>query len=322
MKNTYASLHTHTTYSLLDSTSTPEQMVDRAVELGLSAIAFTEHGNIFSWIKKKQYCDKKGIKYIHGVEFYLTESLEEKVRDNYHVILLAKNWDGVLEINNLYTKSTQKDHTYYRPRITFDEFIGSSNNIIALSACLGGVLNKLDKDNARYVDVLNRFDFLEVHSHMVSEQITYNKHLLSLNKPIIACGDFHEISDYKAECRIKWKEGKGTGYEGEDAFDLVMRGYDEFRQAFVKQGVLSVDEIDEAITNTNVVADMVENFELDLSFKFPELYDDSINLIREKTFESFDKYLKSGIIKEGLIDSYIDRIETELTAFRVLGMES
>ncbi|MGL5050397.1 MAG: hypothetical protein ACRC6E_07135, partial [Fusobacteriaceae bacterium] len=143
-----------------------------------------------------------------------------------------------------------------------------------------------------------------------------------MNKPIIACGDFHEISDYKAECRIKWKEGKGNGYEGEDAFDLVMRGHDEFREAFVKQGVLSESEINEAISNTNVVAGMVEHFELDLNFKFPELYDDAVTLIREKTFENFDDYLKKGIIKEELVDTYIDRIEIELTAFRVLGMES
>ena len=59
----YVSLHTHTTYSLLDSTSSPVDFISKAKEFGMSAIAFTEHGNLYNWIKKKQYCDKAGIKY-------------------------------------------------------------------------------------------------------------------------------------------------------------------------------------------------------------------------------------------------------------------
>lgn len=322
MNKTYASLHTHTTYSLLDSTSTPEQMIDRAVEVGLSAIAITEHGNVYSWIKKKQYCDKKGIKYIHGCEFYLTETLEEKIRDNYHVILLAKNWNGVLEINELFTKSTQPDHMYYRNRISFDEFLATSDNIITISACLGSVLNKLPRDHKRYQELLNHFDYLEVHNHQVDEQKSFNEYLATLGKPLVAAGDFHEVSDYKFECRLKWKAGKGTGYEGEDAFDLVLRGYDEFRQAFINQGSLSVSQIDEAISNTNVIADMVEDFELDLTFKFPDLYDDAVGMIQEQTAINLNKFVESGVIPEDKLDAYIERIETELHAFNVLGMES
>ena len=99
--NNYVVYHLHTEQSLLDSCTNYKDYVDRAVELEQKAIAFTEHSNVFTWVEKKMYCDAKGIKYIHGVECYLTEQLEPKVRDNYHTILLAKNYEGVKEINRL-----------------------------------------------------------------------------------------------------------------------------------------------------------------------------------------------------------------------------
>ena len=322
MKKNYVSLHTHTTLSLLDSTSTYEQVIDKAVDFGMPAIAFTEHGNIYSWIKKKQYCDKKGIKYIHGIECYMTEEHGNKIRDNYHVILLAKNWAGVEEINELYTKSTTPEQTYHKNRISFEQFLSTSNNIIRLSACLGGVLNKLPKDHPKYLELLNKFDYLEVHNHMHPEQIEYNEYLLSIQKRLVACGDFHEISDYKAKCRVTWKSGKGVAYEGEDMFDLVIRDYDEFRDAFVKQGVLHEDVIDNAIANTIKIADMCEDFKLDETFKFPDLYEDAAQLIVDQTHMALEQYMMNGWIDKTKSDIYIERIETELHAFKTLGMES
>ena len=116
--------------------------MDRAVELGQTAICFTEHGNIYNNIEKKMYANSKGLKYLHGVEIYLTASLDEKVRDNYHTILIAKNFEGVKEINLLIDKSTREDHMYYKPRITFDEFFAISDNVIKISACLASPLSR------------------------------------------------------------------------------------------------------------------------------------------------------------------------------------
>jgi len=101
------------------------------------------------------YCEKNGIKYIHGCEVYLTEKLFHdnfdstnedepyKVRDNYHTVLLAKNFEGLKELNTLVGLATQPDHFYYKPRLTFDEFLGVSDNIVKISACLASPLNKL-----------------------------------------------------------------------------------------------------------------------------------------------------------------------------------
>ena len=142
----YTIYHCHTNRSLLDSCTDYKEYVDRVAELGYKALAFTEHGNIYNWIEKKMYINSKGLKYIHGVECYLTASLEEKVRDNYHTILLAKNYEGVKEINLLIDKSTQPDHRYYKPRITFEEFFNISDNVIKISACLASPLSKYPKD--------------------------------------------------------------------------------------------------------------------------------------------------------------------------------
>ena len=128
----YVVYHLHTEDSLLDSCTNYKLYVDRAANLGQTAICFTEHGNIFNWIEKKIYCRSKGIKYLHGIECYLTEQLEPKIRDNYHTILIAKNYEGVKEINKLFDLSTQPDHKYFKPRISFDELFAISNNVIKI----------------------------------------------------------------------------------------------------------------------------------------------------------------------------------------------
>ena len=138
----YTVYHCHTELSLLDSTTNYKLYVDKAVELGQTAIAFTEHGNIYNWIEKKMYVNSKGLKYIHGVEVYLTAHLEPNIRDNYHTILLAKNYEGVKEINLLIGKATDKDHMYYKPRLSFEEFFNISDNVIKISACLASPLSK------------------------------------------------------------------------------------------------------------------------------------------------------------------------------------
>jgi len=142
MGNNYVVYHLHTEDSLLDSCTNYRLYVNKAVELGQKAICFSEHGNIYSWTEKKAYANSMGLKYLHGCEVYLTAQLEPKVRDNYHTILIAKNYDGVKELNLLIGKATDREHMYYKPRISFDEFFAISDNVIKISACLASPLSK------------------------------------------------------------------------------------------------------------------------------------------------------------------------------------
>ena len=216
-------------------------------------------------------CDEAGIKYIHGVECYLTEQLEPKVRDNYHTILLAKNYEGVKEINRLCYIASQPDHFYYKPRLSFDEFLGISDNVIKISACLASPLNHFRKHYAelvrtKFADIIFHYDYFEIQAHDFDEQREFNKFLLTLSEevriPIIAGTDTHSIDQYKAECRTMLQYAKNIDFENEDTFDLTYKSYDELCAMFDEQG-LRKDIYLEAIKNTNRMADSVENFELD-----------------------------------------------------------
>ena len=210
----YTVYHLHTELSLLDSATKFEDYIAKAVELGQTAIAFTEHGNIYQWVAKKFACDKAGLKYIHGCEVYLTEKLlhtdprtgeESKIRDNFHTILLAKNYSGLREMNELISRSSQPDHFYYKPRITFDEFLGLSDNVIKISACLASPLNRLRITHPMYERLVKHYNYLEIQAHNCQEQIDYNRHLADLSQrysiPLIAGTDTHSLNQYKAECR-------------------------------------------------------------------------------------------------------------------------
>lgn len=202
---TYIPYHVHTEYSLLDSCEKPQTYIDSAVKDGVRAISFSEHGKPLNWTEKWDACKKAGIRYIHSVEIYLTESLDEKVRDNYHTVLMARNMTGVKELNALVSLSCNKDHFYYTNRLTFDEFLGMSDNIISTSACLASPLNRLPDTHPRYTELASKYDFFEVQPHNHPEQIAFNKRLAALSrklgKPLIAGTDTHSSSKYKAECR-------------------------------------------------------------------------------------------------------------------------
>lgn len=116
----YTILHLHSMdsnpYSGLEVDSiTPFQAyIDKAKACHMKAIAFTEHGAVLHNVAKKQACEKAGIQYIHAEEFYVTEKIEEGnlIRDNYHCILIAKNDQGVRELNYLSSQSFHMINSY------------------------------------------------------------------------------------------------------------------------------------------------------------------------------------------------------------------
>lgn len=316
----YVTYHLHTELSLLDSCTNHKLYSDRAAELGQKAICFTEHGNLYSWIEKKEYANSKGLKYLHGVEIYITQNEigEEKIRDNFHTILIARNYDGLKEINLLVDKSTQEDHFYYKPRITLSEFKQISNNVIKISACLASPLNKLRDES-----LIQYYDFLEVQPHVNSnDQKEYNLWLSEMSKkyhkPLIAGTDTHSLNKYKAECRSILQKAKNITFSNEDEFDLTYKSYDELVEMFKQQGVLSEDEILTAIENTNVMADMVTDFELDTSFKYPKLYDNEEYVLKKRINDMYKDKLKRGIIQKD--PRYKEMVQEEMRVFKKIGM--
>lgn len=318
MKNNYTCYHLHSELSLLDSCTKYQLYVDRAKELGQSAICFTEHGNCYQWIEKKEYCEKNGIKYLHGIEIYLTQQLEPKVRDNYHTILIAKDYEGVKEINSLFSLSSEEDHLYYKRRISFEEFKKISSHVIKISACLASPLNKLRDES-----LIPFYDYLEIQPHINSEdQKEYNLWLYQMskkyNKPLIAGTDTHSIGSYKTECRSILQIAKKIEFSNEDEFDLTYKTYDELCEMFKQQGVLPEDVYLKAIENTNVMANSVSEFELDKSFKYAKCYDDDEAELKRRCNERYNDKVRRGVIKPS--QQYVDSVREELRVFKKIGM--
>lgn len=320
--------HCHTELSLLDSCTKYQDYVDLAVKNGQKALSISEHGKPLNWTEKWNACKQAGIRYIHSVEIYLTESLKEKVRDNYHTVLMARNMDGLRELNALVSLSCDKDHFYYTNRLSFDEFLGISKNIITTSACLASPLNKLDENHPRYMELAKKYDFLEVQAHNHPEQIEFNKRLVKLakqlGKPLIAGTDTHSSSKYKAECRAVLLAAKHKSYGDEDAFDLTYKTYDELVEMFRTQGALTENEYLEAIENTNRLYDMTEDIELDTSIKYPILYgtrEADSEKFTETVERKFKEKLETGVIPASQETAFRTAIEEEMRVFRKLKMD-
>lgn len=326
--NSYIMYHCHSEYSLLDSCSKVQDYVDLAVRDGMKAISFSEHAKPLNWTEKWAACKKAGIRYIHSVEIYLTETLDERVRDNYHTVLMAKNMDGVRELNRLIQISSDKDHFYYVNRLSFDEFLNISDNIITTSACLASPLNKLPPTHPRYMELARKYTFFEVQAHDHPDQIRFNKRLYELSqetgKPLIAGTDTHSSSKYKAECRAVLLSAKHKSYGDEDAFDLTYKTYDELVEAFRKQNALPEEVYMQAIENTNLLYDMTEDIELDTSVKYPILYgtrEADAQKFRETVETKFQQKLDAGIIPESQREAFRKTIDEEMRVFRKLDME-
>jgi len=300
--NNYVVYHLHSDFSLLDSVTKSKQYIEKAKELKMTAIGEANHGNIYSWVNRKKETEKVGLKYIHAQEFYITESLNEKIRDNYHTVLISKNWNGVLELNKLSSLAYQRDgHFYYNPRLSIDELINTSDNILITSACLASPLYK-GRDKEIYNKYLKFFInnkhrcFLEIQPHLSDQQKEYNLYLYELNKTydlnLLAGTDTHSLDKEYASARSILQKAKNINYSDEDSYDLTFKSYNELVEYFKSQNCLPKKVYLKAIDMTNKIADMIEEFELDYSIKYPKLFNNPENVFKEK--------INEGIIKRGI----------------------
>lgn len=329
--NQYCIYHLHSDMSNgvtnIDSVTKFQKYIDRAKETGMKAMAFSEHGSVFAWDLKKEAIEKAGMKYIHAEEFYITQTLEEKVRDNWHCVLIGKNWDGVRELNYLASKSfNRKDnHFFYVPRITIDDLLNTSDNIIITSACLGGPLNHAPEDIVKqllkFMSKNKHRCFLEIQHHNVSDQKSYNLQLVQWSKeygiPLIAGTDTHSLDEIHAEGRKILQKSKDICFSDEDGWDLSFKTYDELCEAYRKQGALSEEVYLTAIENTNKMADMVEEFVLDRNTKYPKIYDDPIKTFKQKINDGYknNEYVHQRYSKKEVLD----RVQEELAVYEKVG---
>ena len=316
MTNNYVPYHMHTQLSLLDSCSKYQEYVNKAAELGMKAFAFSEHGNIYEYYHKKQAVEAAGMKYIHAVEIYITEDLKEKVRDNYHCVLLSSGYDGFLELNKLISQSWNRgnvkivgndDRYYYAPRFTLDDVMNTSDNIIICTACVAGILGRgSEKIKEKYIEFLTKNKhrcFLELQHHNTDSQKKLNKYLLNLHNktgiPLICGTDTHALNEKHVKGRSILQKSKGIYFDDEEGWDLTFKSYDELIKAYKIQDVVPNEIVIEALENTNIMADMIEEFTLDTNTKYPHIYNNPIDIYKKKINEAYrnHKYLKNRYTK-------------------------
>lgn len=329
MKDNYVVIHLHSSLSNgvtnVDSVTKYKEYVDYAASLGMKALAFAEHGSVFEWIHKKQSIEAAGMKYIHAVEAYLTEDAgaDHKHRDNYHCLLIARNYDGVRELNKMISKSfNRKDHHfYYVPRITFEELFAASKNILVSSACIGGVYGKggsaVKQRFLQFMAANKDRCYLEVQHHPCDTQVAYNKMLYAIHQktgiPLIAATDTHCLNNEHVEGRKILQKGKDVFFSDEEGWDLTFKTYEELVRAFENQGALPESVYLQAIENTNQLAESVEEFKLDYSHKYPKLYADSEGVFKKKIAEGIKR---RGVDRYPNFNEYKKRIQYEYDTYK------
>ena len=333
----YVPYHMHTHMSNpttnIDSVTKLNQYVARAVECGMTALGISEHGNVFNWTARKKEIEAAGLKYIHAVETYVTERLDpkEKVRDNRHCVLIARDWEGCKEINTMISRAynRQDGHFYYVPRISLDELCGTSDHVIVTSACIAGLLGDNATNEMRrrvlefFADNRSRC-FLEVQHHNTDDQCAHNIGMSAYNirygVPLIAGTDTHSLDAQHADARLMMQKAKGATFDGEDGWDLTWKTYDELCDAFRKQNSLEESAWMEAIDNTNRMADMVETYALDDSPKYPELFENADEEFGRACYEAID--LHPYALKRHTREELVARVEEELPVYRTTKTQS
>lgn len=224
-KDNFTHLHLHTQYSLLDGANMVPDLVSHLKTHNMTSCAITDHGWMAGVIDFYKNCTKEGIKPLLGVEAYVTDNEdglenEHKVRDNMHMVLIAKDaigYSGLLQA----ISNGALNNFYYKPRIYKENLRALSGHVIATSACLGGVLAKklsfvtdqygrateirdeekrISSDVDFYLDVFGDDFYLELQGWDSGDrfQPVYNQYLLEFGKqrklPFVITADAHYLT--------------------------------------------------------------------------------------------------------------------------------
>ena len=214
----FAHLHVHTEYSLLDGSCKIKELVARAKALGMEHLAITDHGNMYGVIDFYRAAKDAGINPVIGCEVYVApgsrfdrESVKGEGRYN-HLVLLAENDTGYSNLMKIVSKGYTEGF-YYKPRVDYEILEKFHEGIIALSACLAGsvasaVINtsyeKAKEEALRLADIFGKDNFfLELQDHGIPQQTTVNQNLLRMSQEtglrLVATNDVHYIREEDAE---------------------------------------------------------------------------------------------------------------------------
>lgn len=354
----FVHLHLHTEYSLLDGAARIEDLVRRASEMGMKAIAITDHGVMYGVVHFYKACKKHGIKPIMGCEVYVAPRSRfdraPKVDDSpYHLVLLAENQEGYRNLMKLCSLGSLEGF-YYKPRVDEELLRRHSRGLIALSACLAGQIPSLlaegNYDRAReaalrYREIFGPENFfLELQDHGLEEQVAVNQRLIRIagetGIPLVATNDCHYLDRTDARAHdvlLCIQTAKSVDDPGRMRFpndEFYLKSFEEMHGLF--------GHIPEAIENTVRIADRATvEFEFGKvhlpHYHIPDGYDDA-SYLRKVCYDRLpSRYpeltgVSSGLAREspGLTESLpesprpdvIRRLDYELSMIERMGYSS
>ncbi|MCD4733175.1 DNA polymerase III subunit alpha [bacterium] len=330
----FVHLHNHSEYSVLDGMCRVNDMVDRAAEYNMSAVALTDHGVMFGVVPFYNACKKRGINPIIGCELYLTPgSRHDKnpsERTRYHLVLLCQNEVGYKNLIRLVSLA-HTEGFYYKPRIDKELLAAHSEGLIGLSACLSGEVPKQllngNYDKAWeaagfYSEVFGKDNFyLEMQNHGLEKQLEVNPQLVKLAQRLdlglVATNDSHYLDHgdaYAHELLLCIQTGKTMSDENRMRFDskeFYFRSPAEMYELF--------GELPESLTNTVEIANRCR-FELDLetvggklpSYPVPEGFTEE-NYLEKLTLEGLE------VKRPGRGEEYGYRLRSEFEVINGMG---
>lgn len=343
----FVPLHIHSDYSLLDGASQLPDLVDCAIELGIKAIALTDHGVMYGAIELIKICRNKNIKPIIGNEMYIINGdiTKQERRPRYHQVVLAKNTKGYKNLVKLTTLSNlqgvQGKGIFSRPCINKELLKEYHEGLIVTSACLGGEVpqailsGKLEaarKVTRWYKETFGEDYYLEIQDHGSQEDRIVNVEIVKIAREldikIIATNDSHFISCYDVEahdallCIQTGKlisEDKRMRYSGTE----YLKSAEEMKLLF--RDHLPEDVIEEAVITTVEVAEKVEPYQILDTPRLPNYPIPSGHTadtyVEEVSWQGLLQKLNRKSRNE--VDTvYKERLEYELTMIQKMGFST
>ena len=330
----FVHLHIHSEFSLLDGANRIKDLPVRAKELGMKAMAITDHGVMYGAIDFYKACKKEGIKPIIGCEVYVaprTRFDKEPNIDNhyYHLILLAKNNQGYKNLSKLVSLGFVEGY-YYKPRIDLEILEKYSEGLICLSACLAGAVNQAlingQEEKAEEVALWHKKVFgedyyIEIQNNGIPEQVLANQKLVKLARkldiPLVATNDAHYLKKedaYNHEVLLCIQTGKKMSDPDRMRFDtdeLYVKSPEEMSEYF--------KAFPDAIENTVKIADKC-NVEFEFGHTILPNYD--VPAEYPTHYDFFKKLCDDGIKKrygENPSKEILDRAEYEISVIKKMG---
>ena len=341
----FVHLHVHTEYSLLDGAIRVDQMLEKTRGLGMDAVAITDHGNMFGVVQFYDQAVKAGIRPIIGTEIYLAPG-DRRERspapdgspNAYHLILLVMNDEGYKNLSRLVTLG-HLEGFYYHPRVDMDLLKEYNGGLIALSACLKGIIpyhinaGRIETASKKAEELAAIFDnnrfFLEVQANRLPEQVKVNKILRQMSQdlsiPLVATNDCHYLNQEDSEAQdvlLCIQTGKSVEDEKRLKFSST-----EFYFKSCLEMQQSLEGFEDAIATTAEVARRCQYEMVFGQYKYPMFQvpeNRSLNdMLTQAAEAGLEKRLtqkeEEGPLSEELAREYRERLDFELEVIQNMG---